>query len=35
MGDGKTVLVVNTEKLFSLQPPAETSQNDLQVGLPG
>ena len=35
MGDGKTVLVVNTEKLFSLQPPAETSRNDLQVGLPG
>jgi two-component system chemotaxis sensor kinase CheA len=34
MGDGKTVLVVNTERLFSLQRPVAISQNDLPVILP-
>jgi two-component system chemotaxis sensor kinase CheA len=34
MGNGKTVLVVNTEKLFSLQGPAAASHNDFQRGLP-
>ena len=34
MGNGKTVLVVNTERLFSLQGPAAIAQNDLQVALP-
>jgi chemotaxis protein histidine kinase CheA len=34
MGDGKTVLVVNTERLFSLQRPAALEQHDLPVALP-
>ncbi len=34
MGNGKTVLVVNTERLFSLQRPSATAQNDLAAALP-
>ncbi len=33
MGDGKTVLVVNTERLFALQRAAATAQNDLPAAL--
>jgi two-component system chemotaxis sensor kinase CheA len=34
MGDGKTVLVVNIERLFSLQRPAALDLHDLPVALP-
>jgi two-component system chemotaxis sensor kinase CheA len=34
MGNGKTVLVVNTERLFLLQRPAATAQNDVQMAFP-
>ncbi len=34
MGDGKTVLVVNTERLFSLQRPTAMAQTELPVALP-
>jgi two-component system, chemotaxis family, sensor kinase CheA len=34
MGDGKTVLVVNTERLFSLQRPAAMAPTELPVALP-
>ena len=35
MGDGKTVLVVNTERLFALQRSLLTAHNDRLVALPG
>jgi chemotaxis protein histidine kinase CheA len=34
MGDGKTVLVVNTERLFSLQRPATMPQTERPVASP-
>jgi two-component system chemotaxis sensor kinase CheA len=34
MGDGKTVLVVNTERLFALQRSTPTERIDLPVALP-
>jgi two-component system chemotaxis sensor kinase CheA len=34
MGNGKTVLVVNTERLFALQRPVAISKKDLSVALP-
>ena len=34
MGDGKTVLVVNTERLFSLQRPATIAHTELPAAVP-